>query len=178
MIDKVVSDMRPVINAVDEDLIAVEAEVFSDDADDPTRRIYDLRRDLTQLYRAVHPMLARLEAVERGAHRRLEPMRPYLRDVADDAKLLDEDVLGQRDRVTAVLEANLALIARRQNDAVRKVSGWAAIIAVPTFFAGIYGMNFHDIPGLSWSLGFPAFLVVTFSVGALLYWLLRRARWM
>jgi magnesium transporter len=178
VLTKVVDDIHPVIEALDDDLIEVEAQVFSDNGDDPTRRIYDLRKDVTQLYRAVHPMLAPLEAIERGAYDRLEPMRPYLRDVTDDAKLLDEDVLSQRDRLTAVLEANLALVARRQNESVRKVSGWAAIIAVPTLFAGIYGMNFKDIPGLDWKLGFPAFLVLSFVVGGLLYWGLRRARWM
>jgi magnesium transporter len=178
ILGKVVADIRPVVDALDENLVDLEIEIFSDDHGDSTRRIFDLRQQLAQLYRAVHPMLAPLEAVERGAYPRLEPMRPYLRDVSDDAKLLDEDILGQRDRLTAVLETNLALIAHRQNDSVRKISGWAAILAVPTLIAGVYGMNFKDMPGRSWAVGFPVSVVAMLLIASLLYAGLRRAGWM
>src|SRR5262249_27876157 len=155
----------------------LEEHIFSDDDVDPTRRIFDLRQQLAQLYRAVHPMLGPLEAIERGAYPRLESMRTYFRDVADDAKLLHEDVLGQRDRLTGVLEASLALIAHRQNSSLRKISGWGAIIAVPTLIAGVYGMNFNDLPGRGARDGFVVCLLVMAAVAALLYAALRRARW-
>lgn len=175
---KVVGDIRPVVDELDEQLTVLEERVFSDEDHDPTRRIFDVRQQLAQLYRAVHPMLGPLEAIERGAYPPLAPMRPYLRDVADDAKLLHEDVIGQRDRLTAVLEASLALIAHRQNNSIRKISGWAAIIAVPTLIAGVYGMNFSDLPGSSSHAGFVICVTSMLLAAAVLYGLLRRARWM
>ncbi len=122
---KVVGDIRPVVDQLDDDLIDLEADVFSDTDSDPTRRIFDLRQQLSHLYRAVHPMVGPLDAIEHGAYARLESMRRYLRDVADELKLLHEDIGSQRDRLTSVLEANLALIAHRQNQSLRKISGWA-----------------------------------------------------
>ena len=178
IIDKVVSDIRPVVDALDDELIEAEAEVFSEHGEDPEPRLYGLRHQVAQLYRAVHPMIDPLESVARGAVPRFEPMRHYLGDVSDAARLLDEDIGGQRDRLTAALEANLALIARRQNDVLRKVSGWGAIIAVPTLIASVYGMNFQHTPGLSWELGFPLCIGVMLAVGGVLYWGLRRASWM
>jgi magnesium transporter len=178
IVDKVVGDIRPVIDTLDEQVLEAEAEVFSESRRDPDQRLYHLRNELALLYRAVHPMIAPLEAVASGAQPQFEPMRPYLRDASDAARLLDEDIVGLRDRLTSALEANLALIARRQNEVVRKVSGWAAILAVPTLIASVYGMNFQHTPGLDWRLGFPLCIAVMVAVGALLYWGLRRARWM
>src|SRR5262249_38753062 len=113
-----------------------------------------------------------------GAYERLEPMRPYLRDITDQAKLLHEDLVAQRDRLTAVLEANLALIAHRQNQSVRKISGWAAILAVPTRIAGVFGMDFASIPGSSVAIGFPICVGLMLVAAVLVYVGLRRARWM
>lgn len=177
ILDKAVTDIRPVVDALDEELIQLEADIFSD-SEDPTQRIYRLRRQLSDLHRAVHPMLGPLEAVTRGGSPRLEPMRRYLRDASDAVRLLDEDIAAQRERLTSALETSLALIARRQNDSVRKVSGWAAIVAVPTLIAGIYGMNFQHMPTLDWRIGFPICILTMVLVASLVYWALRRAQWM
>jgi magnesium transporter len=127
---------------------------------------------------AVQPMLGPLDAIQHGAYGRLEPMRPYLRDVGDDAKLLYEDIVRQRDRLTAVLEASLALITYRQNQSIRKVSGWAAILAVPTLIAGVFGMNFSKLPGQSWGDGFWICVGVMLVAAGSVYLSLKRARWM
>lgn len=177
ILDKAVTDIRPVVDTLDEELIELEADIFTD-AEDPAPRIYRLRRQLSDLYRAVHPMLGPLEAVTRGGSPRLEPMRRYLRDEGDAVRLLDEDIAAQRERLTSALETSLALIARRQNDSVRKVSGWAAIVAVPTLIAGIYGMNFQHMPTLDWRIGFPLCIITMVLVASLVYWGLRRAQWM
>jgi magnesium transporter len=176
---KVVSDLRPVVEQLDDDLMDLEEDVFSEDGgDDITRRIFDLRHQLSQLYRAIHPMLGPLDAIEHGAYRRLEPMRPHLREVCDEARVLHEDIVAQRDRLTALLEASLALLAHRQNDAVRKVSAWVAILAAPTLIAGVFGMNFNSIPGSDDRFGFLLCLGLMLTVAVGLYVGLRRARWM
>ena len=110
---------------------------------------------------------------------RLEPMRPYLRDVADELKLLHEDICAQRDRVTSVLEASLALIAHRQNQSLRKYSrAGRAIFAVPTLIAGVFRMNFQNVPGSGWHGGFAVCLALMALAAFVLYVSLRRARWM
>ena len=123
-------------------------------------------------------MLAPLDAIQRGAYARLEPMRPYLRDVGDEARLLYEDIVRERDRLTAVLEASLALIAYRQNQSIRKVSGWAAILAVPTLIAGVFGMNFSKLPGQTWGDGFWICVGLMALAAGGVYPSLKRARWM
>jgi magnesium transporter len=178
ILDKVVSDLRPVVAELEETLVELEEQVFSDEDTDPTRRIFDVRRQLAQLYRAVHPMLGPLEAIERGAYPQVAPMRPYLRDVTDHAKLVHEQVVGQGDRLIAVLEASLALTAHRQNSSLRKISGWGAIIAVPTLVAGVYGMNFRSVPGSGSPHGFVICVAVMLLAAVALYVSLRRARWM
>ena len=178
VVDKVLSDIRPVVEAIDERLIGVESDVFADGGEDLTRRVYRLRQDVAQLHRTVHPMLEPMRAIERGTYPLLAPMRHYLADVGDAARLLNEDILNDRFRLDSVLDANLALIAQRQNESVRKISGWAAIAAVPTLIAGIWGMNFADMPGLDWRLGFPACLLVMIAIAVALRVALRRANWM
>lgn len=178
VVDKVLGDIRPVVESVDERLIKVETDVFDDDGEDLTRRVYRLRQDVAQLHRTVHPMLEPLRQIERGTYPLLAPMRHYLADLADNARLLNEDILNDRFRLDSVLDANLALIAQRQNESVRKISGWAAIAAVPTLIAGIWGMNFANMPGLDWRLGFPACLAVMIAIALALRAALRKANWM
>jgi magnesium transporter len=178
IVDKVLADIRPVVDALDERLIAIENDIFEDQGQDLTKRIYRLRQEVGQLHRTVHPMLEPLRQIEHGAYPLLAPMRHYLEDLDDTCRLLNEDILNDRARLDSVLDANLALIAQRQNDAVRKISGWAAIGAVPTLLAGIWGMNFHDMPGLSWKLGFPACLITMILIAGALRYALRRANWM
>src|SRR6478609_1674380 len=89
------------------------------------------------------PLLGPLDALERGTFSFVTPaLRSYFRDVADHLKLVNEEVAAQRDLLTTVLEANMAVISVEQNEVVRRISAWAAIITVPTFIASFYGMNF------------------------------------
>jgi len=178
VLDKVVDDYRPVASGLEQDIEAVEVEVFS--GGDPTERIYFLRREVIDFHRAVHPLLAPLEALEQGGLRaQVDPqLRRFFRDVNDHVKRIDEEVASQRDLLTSVLEANMAVISVQQNEVVRKVSGWAAIVTVPTFIASFYGMNFEHMPELRWSLAYPAVitLMVVASVG--LYAYFKRVRWL
>ena len=178
VLDQVIDSYAPVIEGLERDIEEVEATVFAG-AVAPTQRIYFLRREVTDFWRAVHPLLSPLETLERRGYAPMtDELRQYFRDVSDHLKLVNDEVAAQRDLLTTVLEANMAVISVQQNDIVRKISGWAAIITVPTFIASFYGMNFAHIPELDWKLGYPAVVAVMVLSGVVLHRALKRARWL
>jgi magnesium transporter len=155
VLDKVVDDYIPVANAMEDDVEEVETDVFDDDVPAPTARIYNLKREVVEFHRAVWPLLRPLEDLEQGRYERVpRELRRYFRDVADHARRVDEQVMSQRELLNSVLQANLALVSVNQNVTVKKISAVAGIIAVPTFIASVYGMNFDNMPELHWHLGY------------------------
>jgi len=155
VLDKVVDDYLPVVDAIEDDIEEVEKDVFDDDIPAPTARIYHLKREVIEFHRAVWPLLSPLGALEQGGFERVpEELRRFFRDVADHARRVDEQVTSQRELLTSVLEANLALVSVNQNEVVKRISAIAGIIAVPTFIASVYGMNFDNMPELHWHLGY------------------------
>jgi magnesium transporter len=178
IVDKVVDGYAPVVEGLERDIEEVEQTVFAGEVA-PTQRIYFLRREVSDFYRAVHPLLGPLDAVERGSLLGVShELRQYFRDVNDHLKLVNEEVAAQRDLLTTVLEANIAVLSVEQNEVVRKISGWAAIITVPTFIASFYGMNFEHMPELRWPVAYPAVIALMVLASATLFWFLRRARWL
>lgn len=178
IVDEVVDAYEPVAAGLENDITEVEEQVFAEDAD-PTQRIYFLKREVIAFHRALAPLIAPLERIERGGPPAVsDELRPFFRDIADHARRVDEQVNSQRELLTSILEANLALQSVRQNEVVRKISAYAALIAVPTFLASVYGMNFDHMPELDWSLGYPLVLVVMAAVVATLYRFFRRAGWL
>jgi magnesium transporter len=178
VLDQIVDDYVPVVEGLELDIEEVEATVFSGEVA-PTERVYHLRREATDFYRAVHPLLGPLDGLERGVYPGTgHELRQFFRDVNDHLKLVNEEVAAQRDLLTTVLEANMAVITVQQNEVVRAISGWAAVIAVPTFIASIYGMNFRNMPELSWGIGYPGVLVVMLAIALGLYVYLKRVRWL
>jgi magnesium transporter len=179
IVDKVVDDYRPVADGIEDDIEEVEQDVFDDERPAPTERIYKLKREVIEFHRAVWPLLAPLEALERGAYRNVsDELRRYFRDVADHARRVDEQVNSQRELLTSVLEANLALVSVSQNEVVKKISSWAAIVAVPTFIASVYGMNFEYMPELDERWGYPLVLAVMALCVAALIAFFRRIHWL
>jgi magnesium transporter len=179
ILDKIVDDYEPVMAGLENDVEEVEVEVFGEEPSDQTRRIYFLRRELAEFYRAVHPLLQPLEELVSKEHPEIDgTMREHFRDVADHVKRLEDAIATQRELLTSILQANLAVISVQQNDIVKQISGWAAIITVPTLIAGIYGMNFRYMPELKWHYGYPASIVLMIAVGASLHRILRRAGWL
>ncbi len=117
ILDKVVDDYVPVDDGIDDDIEEVETDVFDDDKPAPTARIYRLKREVIEFHRAVYPLLGPLEALERGAYERIpEELRRFFRDVHDHARRTDEIVNSQRELLTSILEANLALVSVSQNE--------------------------------------------------------------
>jgi magnesium transporter len=149
ILDKVVDDYAPVVEGLERDIEDVEATVFSGTVA-PTERIYFLRREASDFYRAVHPLLPPLEMLERGSFVAVDnPLVPYIRDVHDHVRLVDEEVAAQRDLLTTVLEANMAVISAqqsetsvRQNDSIRQLTLIATVFLPLTFLTGFFGQNF------------------------------------
>src|SRR4029453_17509448 len=155
VLDKVVDDSIPGGGANEDDVEEVETGVFNDDVPAPTARIYNLKREVIEFHRAVWPLLTPLHDLEEGAYERIpEELRSYFRDVSDHARRVDEQVSAQRELLTSVLQANLALVSVNQNITVKRISAVAGIIAVPTFIASVYGMNFDNMPELHWHYGY------------------------
>ena len=178
ILDKIVDDYEPVMAGLENDVEEVEVAVFGESSDE-TRRIYFLRRELAEFYRAVHPLLQPLEDLVDSEHPDISPrLREHMRDVADHVKRVEDAVATQRELLTSILQANLAVISVQQNDVVKKISGWAAIITVPTLIASIYGMNFDHMPELHWRVGYPLALTMMVVAGLFLHRLLRRAGWL
>jgi magnesium transporter len=178
IVDKVVDDYAPVVAGVDNDIEEVEQEIFGQRAD-ATQRIYFLKREVIEFHRAVRPLLGPLDGLQHGAQPGVsEELRRFFRDVYDHARRVDEQVAGQRELLTSILEANLALLGVRQNEVVRTISAWAAIIAVPTFLASIWGMNFEHMPELTEGWGYPAALALMVVAVAGLYAFFKRIDWL
>jgi magnesium transporter len=178
VVDKVVDDYAPVVEGIENDIQEVEQDIFARGADS-TQRIYFLKREVIEFRRAVFPLLGPLESLERGADPRVAPeLRSYFRDVADHARRTDEQVNAQRELLTSILEANLALLSVRQNEVVRAISAWAAIIAVPTFLASIWGMNFKYMPELDERWGYGVALALMVIAVLVLHRFFRRIQWL
>jgi magnesium transporter len=178
ILDKVVDDYAPVVAGIEDDIEEVETEIF-EEGKDSTQRIYFLKREVIEFHRAVSPLLVPLESLERGAYVPVgDQLRRYFRDVADHARRVDELVLGQRELLTSILEANLALLGVQQNEVIRGISAWAAIIAVPTFLASIWGMNFEHMPELGEEWGYPVALVLMLGAVLLLHRFFKRIDWL
>ncbi len=178
--DMIVDEYVVVADAVEDDVDEVEAQVFS-----PTRggdnvgRIYQLKRELLELRRAVTPLN---DPMHNLAHRQVnlipEAMRTYFRDISDHVSRAADQVLANDELVTSILQAELAKVQVADNADMRRISAWAAIIAVPTMLAGIYGMNFDYMPELSWRVGYPLVLLVMVIACTALYRGFRRNGWL
>jgi magnesium transporter len=178
ILDQVVDDYAPVIEGLERDIEEVEQLVFAGSSA-PTHRIYLLRREVTDFYRAVHPLLGPAAAITQGGVLAIDKgLRTYFRDVDDHLKLVNEEIMAQRDLLSTILQANMAVLSVEQNDVVRKISAWAAIITVPTFIASFYGMNFNNMPELHARWGYAATVALMVVSAALLYASFKRARWL
>ena len=161
--DHVVDDYLTVTDAVLNDIEEVETDVFSPhtprSAD--AGRIYQLKRELLELKRAVLPLARPLSRLATEPMRSVDAeIQAYFRDVADHLFRVTEQVTAFDALLDSILQAHLAQVAVAQNEDMRKITAWAAIIAVPTMVCGVYGMNFDHMPELHWRLGYPLALCV------------------
>jgi magnesium transporter len=182
LLDYVVDGYEPVVAGLENDIDEIEDEVFGAS---PTvsRRIYELTREVIEFQRATAPlneMVARLRD-EPGLD---EEERRYLRDVQDHALRAEEQAAAFRALLQNILSVNLTLetktlseVSLAQNEQVKTISAWAAILVAPTLIGTIYGMNFDHMPELHWTLGYPLALALMVLVSVVLYIVFKRRRW-
>jgi magnesium transporter len=182
IMDRVVDDYAPVVAGVENDIDEIEDEVFAGNPE-VSRRVYELLREVIAFQRATKPlppMLGRLMG-DRGVD---DEERRYLRDVQDHALRVVEQADGFRQLLQNILNVNLTLetktlneVANAQNEEVKRISAWAAILFAPTLVGTVYGMNFDRMPELHWRLGYPYALVLMVAVSVTLYLLFKRRHW-
>lgn len=180
IMDFIVNGYFPIVEALEERVLAMEAEATDGFLDrDAIRRIFAIRREIVRFQRLLGVMndvasrLVNHEMPHIDAN-----MVPYFRDVQDHVRRAEYRVTGLREFLTSVAETSSLLEQQRQGDITRKLASWAAMLAVPTAVAGIYGMNFDYMPELRWEYGYFAVLGGVTAACAFLYWRFRRSGWL
>jgi magnesium transporter len=179
IMDFVVDKYFPVIHELESEIDAIEDAVFSHGSSRAEiERIYELRHELLLFRRIVQPLQEVCARIMRfDVPLADNNMSPYFRDVQDHVIRVVESIDNLRDLLSAALEANLLLSSAQQNEVTKKLAGWAAILAVPTAIAGIYGMNFKWMPELEQPWGYPAIMTFMGGLCGYLYFRLRRSGW-
>ncbi|WLW55889.1 magnesium and cobalt transport protein CorA [Streptomyces sp. YU58] len=177
--DHVVDDYLSVTDSVQEDIDLVEMAVFADGARVDAGRIYQLKRELLELKRAVVPLGRPLEELSTRPVRVVDPeIQAYFRDVSDHLLRAKEQIAAFDELLNSILQAHLAQVTVAQNEDMRKITAWAAIIAVPTMVCGVYGMNFDHMPELHWKYGYGMVIGVISVACLTLYRGFRRTGWL
>ena len=180
ILDFVADNYFPIIDKIGDELETIEDDIFSGTPTDADiERIYRMRAGLQRMRHAVSPMVEITNQLARHDFA-LAPtvITPYLKDVRDHVLQVTEAIGDLRERLAAAFEASLLFGSARQNEIVKKLAGWAAILAVPTAIAGIYGMNFKVMPELEWEFGYPVVMAGIVGTCLYLYHRFRRARWL
>ena len=179
VLDFVADHYQPIVAQLEKDFDALETDIFKDQFDRLViERLYALKRDLLELRNAALP-LAEISSELMRLHEDLIPkgLRAYFRDVQDHVSRLVGLIDGMRDMLTTAMQVNLALVANNQNEVVKRLAGWGAILAIPTVVFSLYGMNFEWMPELKWKGGYPLAVAVTALGCFVVYRRLRRAAW-
>ncbi|PRY13420.1 magnesium transporter [Kineococcus rhizosphaerae] len=193
ILDAVVDGYGPVLTGLENDIDEIETQVFTGD---PTvsRRIYELSQEVVDFQRAVTPLTAILSGLTAGfqKYRVDEELQRYLRDVADHVTVAIERIENYRSQLRDILTVNATLVGQRQNEEMRslteasfaqseevkKISSWAAILFAPSLVGGIYGMNFQNMPELSWHYGYPLALLLMLALSVTLFVIFKRRGWL
>ncbi|WP_405821865.1 magnesium and cobalt transport protein CorA [Streptomyces sp. NBC_01390] len=182
--DHVVDGYVAVADAMQDDIDEVETEVFSPGRKGTPRgtdagRIYQLKREVLEFKRAVSPLLRPMQLLSERPMRLIDPdIQKYFRDVADHLARVQEQVIGFDELLNSILQANLAQASVAQNEDMRKITSWAAIIAVPTMVCGVYGMNFDYMPELHWKFGYPVVMTAMIGMCVGIHRTLKRNGWL
>ncbi len=179
VLDQVTDGYQPVIDRVDTEVGGVEGEVFSAERSFPTERIYRLKRRVLELAHGLEPLedLASQLSVS-DAVWAIRELDDHFRDVQDHALRVNGRIELYRDQLTDALNANLALIGMLQNNDMRTISAWAAIVAVPTLLAGVWGMNFTHMPELDWVVSYPVALALMAFSAWVVFRVMKRSGWL
>jgi magnesium transporter len=177
--DRVVDVYESVVSDLEDDVDEVQASVFSPERTHASKRIYELNQELNTLRRAVNPLRTPMQQFAQSEIKGVSAdAAPFFRDVADHLARISDAVDSLDNQLSSAFDANLSRIGVQQNDDMRRMSAWAAIFAVITVLAGIYGMNFADMPELRWSFGYPLLLLIMTGVSVVLYVRFKKSGWL
>ncbi|MBM7772089.1 magnesium transporter [Actinokineospora baliensis] len=177
--DHVVDTYLAVTDAFETDIDLIEKAVFAPRSPVSAEQMYLMKREILELRRAVMPLANPLRRLAEGCSPLVpDTIRSYFRDVDDHLTTVSERVTSFDELLTTLVDATLAKITLQQNTDMRKITSWAAIIAVPTMVVGVYGMNFDYMPETQWRFGYPAVMVVIFLACIVLYRIFRKNRWL
>lgn len=181
LMDAVVDRYFPILERLEEELETIEEHIFSSGASPRTNieALYELKRRLMTVKHAVAPLL---EGVSNLSGRRVPMicagMQEYFRDISDHLQRLNGTIESTRDTVATAISVNLSMITLQENETMKRLAAYAALVAVPTLIVGIYGMNFDYMPELRWRYGYGAVLGVMAAIDGYLFYRLRRAKWL
>lgn len=179
LLDFLVDHYAPIVNHFEDRLQVLEEAIFKSRLDrDAAEAIYELKTEVMRLRRAVDPVADICGNLVEHPALVGEPIHLYLRDVRDHALRVSDAVDGIREMLSTVLAVNLSLTQLKQNEVMKRLAGWGAILAIPTMVGGIYGMNFENMPELRWQYGYPTVLSVVLVACILVYRRLKRAGWL
>lgn len=181
LIDAVVDRYFPVLDALQDELDGIERNIFTPSAA-PQKNIedlYALKQRLMVLKHAVSPLL---EGISNLSGARVPVlcagMAVYFRDIYDHLQRLNQTADSIRDTVATAISVNLSMVTLQENDTMKRLAAYAALLAVPTMIAGIYGMNFINMPELKWRFGYPLSLLVMFAIDTFLFFRFKKAKWL
>lgn len=179
MIDLIVDGYAPVLRGISIDQEQIERQVFSGDVA-VAQRIYRLSQEIIDMQHTTSSVGEVVQRLQKDfiRHGVPEELRAYLEDVADHLTRDNSRVAEYRESLSQILSVNATLVAERQNEDMKKISGWAAILFAPTLIGSIYGMNFDNMPELHWAFGYPAALAGMVALAVFLYWVFKHSKWM
>jgi len=179
ILDRVVDDYKPVMLGLENDIAELEEKVFSHTRESHAERIYFLKREALMFHQAVAPLVPALDRLSQGRYDAVpDGIQPYFRDIHDHLLRVADQLVSFRDLLTSILDANLTQVNVRQNEDMRKISAWVAILAVPTMIAGIYGMNFEHMPEIKFRYGYYVILAVMLVACGSLYRQFKKSGWL
>jgi magnesium transporter len=175
--DSIVDDYLVILTAIQGDLTELERAVFAPRRADHTEALYTLKREILEFQAAAAPVVTVIEMLVRD-HGEHPHLANALRDVADHATRVSDGIRSTDELVNSAMDANASRLSIRQNEDMRRISAWAAILAVPTLVAGVYGMNFQHMPELGWWVGYPGAILLMAVVSFVLYRSFRKRGWL
>ena len=178
--DFIVDNFMPIVEALQSELHALETAIFEHEFNrEIVERLYDLKRELITLRLAIAPAQDISNQLMQSYPNLIrDEVRPYLRDVHDHVVRVKESSDAMSEMVSAAVTVNVAMVSVGQGEVVKRLAGWAALLAAPTLIASWYGMNFRHMPELAWRYSYAAVAGVTAVVCVVLYRVLKRAHWL
>lgn len=180
VMDSIVDQYFPVVEALEEEMQKIEERIFKDKPSrETTEHIYNLKRQLLDAKHAVSPMIDICNRLMRFDIKLIsEETQPYFRDIYDHSVRINEMIDNTRELLNTALEANFSLISISHGEVSKKFAAWAAIAAVPTMIAGYYGMNFRFMPELEWHYSYPIVAIVTIGLCVFIFYRFRKSGWL